>query len=103
MGAEKDAPAANTLWWGEPLSTGVKVNGAQIAKTRDSHDFVVGLGTREFTTGQHEFDFSVSRHGEGYVYVGVAVPYLEANKTFCRRDAADQVWYYFGTGYTCAL
>ncbi|KAJ1484439.1 hypothetical protein T484DRAFT_2509380 [Baffinella frigidus] len=101
MGAEKEPTSA--LWWSEPLANGVKVNGAQIGKTRDSHDFVVGLGSKEFTTGQHEFDFSVSRTGEGYIHVGVAVPHLETNKTFCRRDASDQVWYYFGTGYTCAL
>lgn len=102
MVAERDS-AKESLWWREAQVNALKVNGPQLSKTRESPDYVVGLGSKEFSSGQHEFEFSVSRHSEGFIHLGVAVPDLEVNKSFCRRDANDQVWYYFGTGYTCAL
>ena len=56
-----------------------------------------------YSSGQHEVDFNINRHSDGVVYVGVAVPHIAQDKTWCRRDANDQCWYYFGTGFTNAL
>uniref|UniRef100_A0A7S0HD19 B30.2/SPRY domain-containing protein n=1 Tax=Hanusia phi TaxID=3032 RepID=A0A7S0HD19_9CRYP len=81
----------------------MKVSGAQICKTRDTPDFAVGLGEKVYSQGQHELEFAINRYGDGYVYVGVAIPTINLQQTWCRRCATDQVWYYFGCGYTNAL
>jgi hypothetical protein len=52
-----------------------------------------------YSAGKHEIDFNVTRSGKGYCYVGFAVPEIELDKTWCRRDAKDQCWYYFGRPY----
>lgn len=31
------------------------------------------------------------------------MPDIALDQTFCRRDARDKAWYYFGCGYTNAL
>jgi hypothetical protein len=46
---------------------------------------------RRDQSGQHEFDFSVTRHGDGNVYVGVASPDIETDKTWCRKTANNKV------------
>eukprot|EP00960_Hanusia_phi_P076106 768517-Hanusia_phi.AAC.3 len=84
-----------------------QVSGAQICKTRDTPDFAVGLGEKVYSQGQHELEFAINRYGDGYVYVGVAIPVRSAlcllqpadpmlqtinlQQTWCRRCATDQV------------
>jgi hypothetical protein len=74
-----------------------------VTKIKDTTEFAVALGAKQFSSGQHEFEFSVGRVTDGYIYIGVAVPSLALDQTFCRRDATNQVWYYFGCGFTCAF
>ena len=93
---------AGLTWW-RSSGTGIKIDRATVLKTRDNPEFSVALGAMEFRDGNHEFEFTITRNSEGYIYVGVAVPYISTEKTFCRRDANDQAWYYFGCGYTNAL
>jgi hypothetical protein len=90
-------------WWRETGASALIAKGASISKKTDGPEYSVGLGAQVFSSGQHEFDFVISRHSDGVVYVGVAVPDIAVDKTWCRRDAANQVWYYFGTGFTNAL
>ena len=90
-------------WWRETGASALTAKGASISKKTDGPEYSVGLGAQVFSSGQHEFDFAISRHSDGVVYVGVAVPDIAVDKTWCRRDAANQVWYYFGTGFTNAL
>jgi hypothetical protein len=85
---------AGFTWW-RPAGTGIKIDRSTITKTRDSPEFAVGLGAMEFRNGLHEFEFFVTRNSEGYVYVGVAHPDIPTDKTFCRRDAKDQVYFLF--------
>ena len=81
----------------------MRITGSTVTKCKDTTEFGVALGAKKFVSGQHEFDFSVCRVTDGYMYMGVAVPSLALDQTFCRRDAIDQVWYYFGCGFTNAL
>eukprot|EP00961_Rhodomonas_salina_P051360 689126-Rhodomonas_salina.2 len=83
---EKDPYA----FWRDP-GTGMRLNMTQITKGKEVGDFAVGLGAQVFESGQHEFDFSITRHGDGYVYVGVARPDIETDKTWCRKSAIDKV------------
>ena len=92
----------DSSWW-KCSSQTLKISGPAVSKVKETSEFGVALGAKEFTSGQHEFEFSVSRVADGYVYVGVATPTLALDQTFCRREANDQVWYYFGCGYTNAL
>eukprot|EP00286_Rhodomonas_abbreviata_P007224 CAMPEP_0181337238 /NCGR_PEP_ID=MMETSP1101-20121128/27898_1 /TAXON_ID=46948 /ORGANISM="Rhodomonas abbreviata, Strain Caron Lab Isolate" /LENGTH=377 /DNA_ID=CAMNT_0023447691 /DNA_START=138 /DNA_END=1268 /DNA_ORIENTATION=- len=96
---EKDAGFS---WWRDSGSA-LKTQGSTVSKQRDTPDFNVALGTMQYSSGKHDIDFYVNRQSDGYVYVGVAVPDIALDQTFCRRDARDQVWYYFGCGYTNAL
>uniref|UniRef100_A0A7S4UJD9 B30.2/SPRY domain-containing protein n=1 Tax=Guillardia theta TaxID=55529 RepID=A0A7S4UJD9_GUITH len=89
--------------WKDSGVPSMKISGAQICKTRDSPDFAVGLGDKVYSQGQHELEFAINRYNDGYVYVGVAVPTIHLQQTWCRRCAVDQVWYYFGCGFTNAL
>ena len=99
-----EAPAPQQgAWWRDPGASALIARGASISKKTDAPEYSVGLGAQVFSSGQHEIDFAISRHSDGVVYVGVAVPDIAVDKTWCRRDAADQVWYYFGTGFTNAL
>jgi hypothetical protein len=89
---------AGFTWW-RPAGTGIKIDRSTITKTRDSPEFAVGLGAMEFRNGLHEFEFFVTRNSEGYVYVGVAHPDIPTDKTFCRRDAKDQVYISYSTTF----
>ena len=93
---ERDAGFA---WW-RSAGNGIRIDRSAVSKTRDTPEFSVALGIMEFSSGKHEFDFLITRNSEGYIYVGVATPDISTEKTFCRRDATNQVWYYFGCGYT---
>jgi hypothetical protein len=52
-------------------------------------------------SGVHEFEFTIDKNRDSYMYIGVASPDIPLDQTFCRHGA--QVWYYFGSGYTSAL
>ena len=99
----KDVGTDPGIYWREPVVAGLTVKGSSISKRGETPDFCVGLGALVYSSGQHEVDFTINRQSEGVVYVGVAVPHVAQDKTWCRRDAADQCWYYFGTGFTNAL
>jgi hypothetical protein len=96
---EKDAAF---VWW-RKAGTGMKIQNSVTGKSRDNPDFGVAISAMTYSAGKHEIDFNVTRSGEAYCYVGFAVPEIELDKTWCRRDAKDQCWYYFGCGLTNAL
>jgi hypothetical protein len=98
---EKDS---GFIWW-RKVGTGMKIQNSIAAKTRESPDFGVGIGASVYAcgSGKHEIDFNVTRHVDAYCYVGFAVPDIDLDKTWCRRDARDKCWYYFGCGLTNAL
>ena len=87
---EKDAAF---VWW-RKAGTGMKIQNSVTGKSRDNPDFGVAISAMTYSAGKHEIDFNVTRSGEGYCYVGFAVPEIELDKTLCRRDAKDQCWYY---------
>ena len=96
---EKDAAF---VWW-RKVGAGMKIQNSVAGKARENPDFGVALGAVRYATGKHEVDFNVTRNADAYCYVGFAVPDIELEKTWCRRDARDQCWYYFGCGLTNAL
>ncbi|EKX39451.1 hypothetical protein GUITHDRAFT_164933, partial [Guillardia theta CCMP2712] len=89
-------------WW-KSGGQALKISGSSVSKTRDAPDFCVALGAMEFASGTHEFDFGISRGSDSVVHVGVASPDLELDQTFCRKEARDRVWYFFGCGYVNAM
>jgi hypothetical protein len=96
---EKDAAF---VWW-RKAGTGMKIQNSFVGKTRENPDFGVALGAISYSAGKHEIDFNVTRNADAYLYVGFAVPDIALDSTWCRRDARDQCWYYFGSGLTNAL
>ena len=96
---EKDAAF---VWW-RKAGTGMKIQNSVCGKMRENPDFGVALGACVYKDGKHEVDFNVTRNLDAYVYVGFANPSIDLDKTWCRRDARDQCWYYFGAGLTNAL
>ena len=96
---EKDAAF---VWW-RKAGTGMKIQNSVCGKMRENPDFGVALGACVYKDGKHEVDFQVTRNPDAYVYVGFADPSIDLDKTWCRRDARDQCWYYFGAGLTNAL
>lgn len=85
---------AGLIWW-RSAGTGMKLDRATVTKSRDNPEFSVALGAMEFREGHHEFEFFITRNSEGYIYVGVALPDVPTDKTFCRRDARNQVNYVY--------
>ena len=70
-----EAPAPQQgAWWRDPGASALIARGASISKKTDAPEYSVGLGAQVFSSGQHEIDFAISRHSDGVVYVGVAVP-----------------------------
>jgi len=97
---EKDAA---WLWW-RKVGTGITISNSVAGKTRENPDFGVAVGAILYSAGQHEIDFNVTRSTvDTYAYVGFAVPGIVLDSTWCRRDASDEVFYYFGCGFTNAL
>ena len=89
-------------WW-RKVGAGMKIQNSIAGKSRENPDFGVAIGALSYSTGKHEIDFNVTRNIDAYCYVGFAVPDIDLEKTWCRRDAKDQCWYYFGCGLTNAL
>ena len=99
--SSSNAESQQGIYWRD--TSVLSINGPMISKKSESPDYSVGLGAQLFSSGKHEIDFTINRRSEGILYIGVAVPHIAVDKTWCRRDCTNQAWYYFGTGLTNAL
>ena len=99
--SSSNAESQQGIYWRD--TSVLSINGPMISKKSESPDYSVGLGAQVFSSGKHEIDFTINRRSEGILYIGVAVPHIAVDKTWCRRDCTNQAWYYFGTGLTNAL
>jgi len=50
---------------------------------RDNPDFGVAISAAVYESGQHQVDFSVTRHGDACCYVGFAVPSIDLDRSKC--------------------
>jgi hypothetical protein len=54
-----------------------------VSKMRDNPDFGVAISAAVYESGQHQVDFSVTRHGDACCYVGFAVPSIDLDRSKC--------------------
>lgn len=50
---------------------------------RDNPDFGVAISAAVYESGQHQVEFSVTRHGDACCYVGFAVPTIDLDRSKC--------------------
>ena len=73
-------------YWRDSGEAALAIDGAKDLKKHTWPPFSVGLGAQVLRSGKHCIDFAIRWRGEGVVFIGVTVPHIAVDKTWCHCD-----------------